>query len=418
MSTTPGLPCVLMMNAVAAIDYSLIMPTGWQYISELGGSEMFYGITIAAYPIGRLCVLLPMGAWSDVRPFRAPFCTACIFGCIGGCIYGLAAPCQNRWLALIGRFLNGCGATAPTSAWAARAYPPSKRVQIESLQKSAQLIGVMLGPALNVFFTQLDLKAGFLEINPRTCAGYAPAFFNILLLIGFLRYVGEPPRSTERTSADSSPLRQLGQSGSWVCLVIAVHSNLQITAVDVIVSPMTSQHLGFNLLQNSFLFAGMAILALIGAVLGIVADKKGVGPLKIMLAGALLNLVSTCFICLSLLKAPDVLPMEIFMPAAACMIIAILIYGGPTGGVYQQACGNAQGLLGAIYTMAYASGRPIGAILAGGLLAGDVLPFCCVSILLVCSSVGLQCLMWERLDRTTRRALLETAAIENSICET
>lgn len=413
----PGLPWVLLLNMVVAIDYSLIMPTGWQYISEMNGSEMFYGMTIAAFPIGRLCLLLPMGAWSDKRSFSGPFCTSISFGCFGGLFYGLASACQCRWLALLGRFLNGCGATAPTSAWAAYVYPPAKRVQIESVQKASQLFGVVLGPAINVFFTRLDYKWGFLLINPRTMAGYAPALLNMVILVGFLRCVGEPPRSTERTSSNVAPLKQLWQAGAFVCLLCAFHTNLQITAVDVVVSPLTSAHLGWDLLENSSMFAGIAILSLLGAVLGMVANRRGMSAMHIILIGAVLNLASTCALCIALLQAPQTVPMPLFMVSGACMILSILIYAGPTGGVYQQACGNSQGLLGGIYSMAYASGRPVGALLAGALLGGSPLPMCFVLIFFVTLALGLLLLFWRRLDRTVQRALcpeLATSEITES----
>mmetsp|Transcript_82272 Transcript_82272/g.145806 ORF Transcript_82272/g.145806 Transcript_82272/m.145806 type:complete len:432 (-) Transcript_82272:28-1323(-) len=408
--TTPGLPWVLLLNAVIAIDYSLIMPTGWQYISEMHGSEMFYGMTIAAFPIGRLCLLLPMGAWSDRRPFSGPFCTSISFGCLGGIIYGLASVCHCKWFALLGRFLNGCGATAPTSAWAAYAYPPAKRVQIESIQKASQLIGVVLGPAINVFFTRLDYKLGFLEFNARTCAGYFPALLNIVLLLGFWRCVGEPPRDLPRTTSNVAPLKQLWQAGACVCLLCAFHTNLQITAVDVVISPLTSAHLGWDLLDNSSLFAGMAILSLIGAVLGLLANRRGMAAMHIMLVGAILNLASTCALCIALLKAPGVISMQLFMASGAIMIVAILIYAGPTGGVYQQACGTSQGLLGGIYSMAYASGRPIGALLAGALLSGSPLPMCFALVFFVIFAISLQLLFWRRLDRTVQRALFPELA--------
>jgi len=120
----------MLANLVIAVDYSLIMPTGSDYITkDLGADGVFYGVTIAAFPVGRMCLLLLMGHWSDKQGFRGPFGTTFLFGIAGGLIYGLASGAQSKYLALLGRFFGGLGATGPYSAWAACVFPPDNECE-------------------------------------------------------------------------------------------------------------------------------------------------------------------------------------------------------------------------------------------------------------------------------------------------
>merc|ERR1719329_1897378 len=62
--------------------------------------------------------------------------------------------------------------------------------------------------------------------------------------------------------------------------------------------------------------------------------------------------------------------MPIFLIMGALQCISIMFYTGPTGGLYQQACGKKQGLLGGLYLMFFAAGRPCGSMLGATLLNG------------------------------------------------
>mmetsp|Transcript_40896 Transcript_40896/g.127607 ORF Transcript_40896/g.127607 Transcript_40896/m.127607 type:complete len:437 (+) Transcript_40896:67-1377(+) len=408
MGTPRGLAWVLAANLALAVEYSMLMPTGWQYIAQMGGSEFFYGATIAAYPIGRIVFMVPFGAWSDRRGFFNPFRAANAIGLCGGLVYGLASALGSKWYAMLGRFLGGCGATLPLSAWAARSYPPQKRVQIEAMQKAAQLIGVALGPVLNAVFLHVDVSAGPLRLNSLTCAGYFPAFMSCVLLVGFMYGVEEPPaeEAPPVPVRRSEPLRRLASTGAWACIVNAFHTNVQISAIDTIIAPLTAKHFGWTVLQNSMLFAALAVISVAGAVAGVVATKRGLKARRLIEGGLLLNFAGLAALCVSLRGAPEDLDMRALMAAGTVSIWATLIYTGANGGLYQQACGNSQGLLGALYTMAFAGGRPVGSLLAGALLGGSPLPMCCSLPACVGVAIAAQFSLGRRLQHTEDEAIL------------
>eukprot|EP00929_Paragymnodinium_shiwhaense_P108266 TRINITY_DN74598_c0_g1_i1.p1 TRINITY_DN74598_c0_g1~~TRINITY_DN74598_c0_g1_i1.p1 ORF type:complete len:449 (-),score=54.63 TRINITY_DN74598_c0_g1_i1:40-1386(-) len=410
-----GLLWILAANVAVAVDYSLAMPTCWKYVESLGGSEDIYGLTIAAFPIGRICLLLLIGFWSDNHGFRSPFRLCFILSIVGGTVYGLASASGLLHMALAGRLIAGTGATAPLSAWAARSYAPAKRVRIESMQKTAQLLGVMLGPALNITFVDLDLELGFLRFTPETMAGYAPALINVILLWGFEFCVSDPTKDHSPWSAAVPTSFRVGRlydqvvdSGAWVCMVLAFGCNLQVAAIDTIATPLVEQHLGWTLTGASLMFGALAGVSFVGAVLGILANKRGIGPMRIIFSSCVLNLFGCIFVAWSLWQAPSLVNMSILMPSAALVCMATLLYSGPCGGVFQLACGNAQGLLGGLYMMAFAGGRPVGAILAGRLLGGQPTALCMTLVALNVVVLLLQAANWSRLKQTERLGASES----------
>merc|ERR1712032_1005485 len=77
---------------------------------------------------------------------------------------------------------------------------------------------------------------------------------------------------------------------------------------------------------------------------------------------------ATAMLGFALRNAPDSATIPVLYLAGGVAVVCMLMSAGPAGGLYQQACGNSQGFLGAIYTVAFAMGRPVGALLGGALL--------------------------------------------------
>jgi MFS family permease len=403
-----GLGWILFGNLIIAVDYSMIMPTGWEYIENMGGSEFFYGLVVAAFPIGRVLCLLQVGAWSDRVGFRVPFACCFVLGLVGSVIYGLASSFGHCWIALLGRFVAGCGASQPLGAWAARAYPPEKRAQVQSMASGANLFGVVFGPAMNVAVASLNVKWGPVEVNPQTCAGYIPALLNLVCLIGFLVKVQEPPAED---AAQVTWARQWEQSkymfstGAWVLLLVALQANFQMACIDTVLAELTAKFLHWNLYENSAMFAIVAVIAFVGAVVAIVTTAGGKCPLRLIMAGLILNVILATSLMMTMRQAPDSVVMPAFLTLVGINTFSILLYNGPISGLYQQACGSAQGLLGGVFAMSFALGRPIGSILGGDLLDGHPLPTLVAMPTMVLVSFLLLSLVQRRLQRAHETAV-------------
>ena len=197
--------------------YSMVMPTIWEFVREDLGtdSKPALGALLSVYPALQVAGFLLVGCWSDRRGFRAPYCSCQLVGILGGVLYGSAAKWRSLPVALFGRALLGAAAASNSlaGAYIARTAPQSKVVRtpnpnltptrnrtrtrtrtrtltltltltltqvvgLLALNQGCNLLGVMLGPAINLAMLPLDLPVldiPGLYLNPRTAAGWLAA---------------------------------------------------------------------------------------------------------------------------------------------------------------------------------------------------------------------------------------------------
>lgn len=403
-----GIIWIMLTNLVISVNYSMLMVTGADYVTKhLGQSLIFYGAVVAAFPIGRILVLMPMGYWSDKGTFRMPFAICNILAILGGVMYGLASFAGSANLALAGRIVGGAGATQPVGAWAARAYPPAHRAKVESMQKAMNLMGVIVGPALNCIVADLNVEIGPFYLNTQTAAGYFPAVLSVIMFLGCLFGVEEPPAMEASTEieATQNPLKVLFTSGAWVCLILAFQTNLQLAAFDTVLAELNQDQLGWGVDASSACFGVIALLCLTGAVASIVMLGRGFRCTVIIAIGLVLNMCVSVPGMWAVRSAPGQASMTLFLVMGGFQCVAILFYTGPTGGLYQQACGKQQGLLGGVYLMFFAAGRPCGSMLGGVLLNGSPMALVITVPVSIIMCSALHFAMWKRLQRTDDLAL-------------
>jgi len=392
------------------------MLTGSQYINDLGQSEIFYGMVVALFPLGRMVGSLPVGFWSDNSGFRKPMLFANFMGVIGGCLYGLASYFGSPSLCLAGRILGGIGATHPLSAWAARGYPPERRAEIESFQKSMNNLGIIFGPWLNAFFAKSDLKAGPFILNPETAAGYCPALLSLIVLIGMFIYLEEPPPvQKSETVVAENPFKVLVTSGIWVCLLLVIARNMQLSSITMILTGLNSQVLDWGVVRNSACSAVVALLSLGSGLVCVMLLNRGVSSNGIIRVGLAINFVVAVIGLVSgfrLVMHPESSSMPLFLVMSTLQCMVMIFYSGPTGGVYQQGCGKQQGLLGGVFTMFTSGGRVIGPFLGGSFLAKNPLPMTISVILSIFLCIIFHCAFYDRLQRTDQLARQTKASSE------
>uniref|UniRef100_A0A7S3B3U9 Major facilitator superfamily (MFS) profile domain-containing protein n=1 Tax=Haptolina ericina TaxID=156174 RepID=A0A7S3B3U9_9EUKA len=189
-----NLALIMATTLSISIEYSLLMPTVWQYLRmELHAtSKLWLGATVSAFSLTRTLFFTAVGIWADMRGFREPYIVCSAVGVLGGVCYGLAGKIGggNLCLVIIGRLLAGAGAARSTlaSTYIARTVVPSGRTSWLGIVTGVQLLGNLLGPALNAGFILLDksnVHLGIFELNSNTAAGYVPAVCNVLLMLCF-----------------------------------------------------------------------------------------------------------------------------------------------------------------------------------------------------------------------------------------
>lgn len=281
------------------------------------------------------------------------------------------------------------------------------------MQKSMNLFGVIVGPMFNAIVANIHVRIGPEDspgfiLNAQTAAGYLPALLSLILLIGSWLYIEEPPpmQPTPPGETEDNPWKVLFSSGAWVCLLLAFQTNLQLAAIDTLLAPLDTQFFGWGTTLNSLVFGCIAFLCLFGAAAAIILLNKGLRCTTIIVIGLVFNIL----VCVPGMWAVrdgrgDSTNMWLFLIMGGFQLVAIMFYTGPTGGVFQQACGKKQGLLGGLYLMFYSGGRPVGSIVAGTLLNGKptLLVFLIPSSIVSC--LVLLMLVYKRLDNTDKKAL-------------
>jgi predicted MFS family arabinose efflux permease len=280
------------------------------------------------------------------------------------------------------------------------------------------LMGVIVGPALNAFVANLDVRAGpedapVFVLNAETAAGYFPAILSFILFVGTLLCVEEPPPMEESSSdeEEDGPSKVLCSTGAWICLLLAFQTNLQLAAIDTILADLNEKVLGWDIVDNSIAFAIIAVMCLVGAALAMILLNKGSKCTTVIAIGLMFNFFVSVPGMWAVAnydvddpeKSKPRMPLFLIMGAFQC--IAIMFYTGPTGGIYQQACGKKQGLLGGLYLMFFAGGRPCGAMLGSTLLSGNTMAMVILTPVPIALCLFLLLGVTNRLNETDAKAL-------------
>ena len=96
-----------------------------------------------------------------------------IIGIIGNCMYGLAESADSKYILLIGRMIAGIGAanSALVRPYISLVTVHEERTKYMSISTGLSMLGLLVGPALNVAFVHSNVSFGFTSFNKRTSAG-------------------------------------------------------------------------------------------------------------------------------------------------------------------------------------------------------------------------------------------------------
>jgi MFS family permease len=293
------------------------MPTVWEYLRVDVGvdNKLMLGVVIAVFTVARTLFFPVVGVWSDRVNFWHPYAFCFVSCVIGGGLYGLAGRFRSLPLMISGRALMGVSGATMTlnSAYLARTVPPSRLTHVMTLNQACMLIAIALGPALNAMLVPLDAMDSAL-LNARSAAGWLPALLNVLLLVLFacgFDDVGDAPppllaSSTQAAASVGSTQAAVSADGAvsvgtegayeesaaecdgrgltyrevivgrggWYLLVLNASNGFQLTALDTVVTPIVHAQYGWGTLQNSALFGGFALTALLVTVVSVALGRR------------------------------------------------------------------------------------------------------------------------------------------------
>ncbi len=150
--------CICFYAFLTGTDFALVIPTLWDRLHiDHNASGTFMGVVISVYSAsGVLCGLI-MGKISDDRPTKIKifylFCTS--FSIIGHILYFIGI---NKWMILFARLISGLclGCTTVALAYIAKTSSLKQRTSLISLVMASRQLGLMLGPAFNLFLRETN----------------------------------------------------------------------------------------------------------------------------------------------------------------------------------------------------------------------------------------------------------------------
>ena len=280
-----SLGLVYFTSFLSSIQYAILMPTVWEYVQLCGGTKFFLGMVLSAFSLSQTLFFAVLGRWSDRRAMREPFFASFVLGVIGNTVYGLAGYEKSLTVMMAGRLVSGMGAanTGLVAAYIARAAPPEQRTKLLGINQMVIFVGILCGPAMAILVYDVHVQHGFLVLDRCTMAGYLMTAMNLLAMLIFPAFFVEPKRQarvkpegelTELAAWRLSLRRVFLQRKGYFNLMITFIVAFEISALEAALTPITTQQYGWNSKQNSFLFAGIAGVALTAVAIAIVLDKR------------------------------------------------------------------------------------------------------------------------------------------------
>lgn len=172
---------VLYVNVfMACISFSIVMPSLYLYLADMGSSASFYALVVASYSVGEAVGSLALGALSNIAGTKSTLQLCALVSLCGSVSYGVADTIARQWddglvgplVVLAARFLQGVGSggqQAVEQSYLSIAAPPEQRTELTSKLATAATLGFIFGPAMGAAVTQTPFFAlGSLRFS--TCA--------------------------------------------------------------------------------------------------------------------------------------------------------------------------------------------------------------------------------------------------------
>lgn len=309
-----------------SLGFSIILTGVWPYLDKLdptAGKE-FMGYVVAANPLGQMLFSPLVGWWGNKRgSVRLPLLITLALFTIASAAYSIleVIPGDKKSYMVIARFFVGVSSAniAVARSYLSAATKLSERTHAVSMVSLAQVLGFVVGPALQAAVTPLGdhgIILMMLPINMYTAAGWINAIMGIFNFILFL-----PWNFKEYKIAIKEAMRNEGKATEKETWKAIKPDNLAswtlICAFFVLVfNFVLLETLGTSLTMDQFAWSKkealyyMGILMSIGAIIACVTFTM-IGPLckkfeerKVMLWGGFFFMLIGRVLCIPLGSNP------------------------------------------------------------------------------------------------------------------
>ena len=204
MAIEKYLVALTVVGIVDAISYMVVTPSLVFYVLENGGTKDQYGLIMSSFSFASFCTKPIIGFGSDHFGFRAPFVISLLIALLGGVVYMFASalPSGNVAVGAIfaARLLGGVGGanSALGYAYTARTIPPEKQTSVNSLLSLCRILGMAIGPGVNIFIAKVDIPIGNKwGLNSLNSVGLILVICNIIAIASVLFLLEEPQKKDE-----------------------------------------------------------------------------------------------------------------------------------------------------------------------------------------------------------------------------
>ncbi|GFS31058.1 hypothetical protein NPIL_465681 [Nephila pilipes] len=175
---------ILMFNLCTGLGYAIIFPTIWNYIHErLGGQASMLGVVISAYSLSSFFANPLVGWWSDKSlNTRTILLVTILAEAIGSILYFVG---MHVWVLIIGRLIAGFGAGGGAAVLAdiTRTTLEEDRTPVLSVVIASRQLGLIIGPAFNIFLSKIDFHIFSFPVDKYTSPGLLMAVLWLVLEI-------------------------------------------------------------------------------------------------------------------------------------------------------------------------------------------------------------------------------------------
>lgn len=279
--------CLGLFFFLSGIEYAVILPTLNGYLKSLDAEQAFLGIVMSAFSFSGLVAAPIYGRITDkTRSIKICVIVSNLFEIIGNCLYMVS---WNKYIVLTARLVAGVGSGVASSIFGtiSRTTSEEERTGIFSLFMSLRQVGLIVGPAFNLFLHSLDFKIGRVTVNEYTSPGLLMAaiwlLHTIIVIILYKDIERKPqpgvtsyeeissgePRSRSRTRSffgDHEPrtfVNEFLREEVIVCLTATFLVMFSQTGIETAATPMTLLFFEWSSLENSYLFCGASVVVVI-----------------------------------------------------------------------------------------------------------------------------------------------------------
>uniref|UniRef100_A0A8C5ETT8 Uncharacterized LOC114479419 n=1 Tax=Gouania willdenowi TaxID=441366 RepID=A0A8C5ETT8_GOUWI len=166
---------------LSGIEYAVILPTIWRYLQILEAPPYFLGLGLSAFSLSGLITGPMFGCWSDrSKATKSIILFSNLFEVAGNFMYFVG---YSKWLLLASRLVAGVGAGAGSSIFGflTRSTRPDERAGIFAAIMACRQVGLLIGPASNLFLRLCDFRLGPFVVNKYTSPGIFMCLLWVLL---------------------------------------------------------------------------------------------------------------------------------------------------------------------------------------------------------------------------------------------